>query len=144
MAPDPSAIGFGYTSTRLITDSDVLTVICDKYDDACDFFNTVNDGATGKLLYNSTASTYIKKSIGQVVNGSTQSYRYLKLNPGRNIWCIPYVGWNLPADNVKHQCDSDTKCDGFVMKMDNSFGQLCNFVDSEVGNRQPYIKLRQY
>jgi len=143
MAPDPSAHGHKYTSTRKITSSSVLTAICDTYDDACGFHNGEN-GATGKFVYNSTANTYVKKAIGVVVDGSTPTSKYFKMdtNPPRNIYCMPYVGWALPVDLIKSYCNNDTTCDGFIMEVDNSYGRLCKFSGPEIGTDcQPHFKL---
>ena len=129
-APDPSGQGGPYSSTRAITDPNVLTMICDVYSDACQWHNGgAGNGAIGTLPANSTVHTYVKKTIGNIVDGSTPSAKYFALDETRstNAYCTPYVGWALPLNLVKTQCDQDSKCDAFVMKLDDSYGELCSF-----------------
>ena len=136
MAPDPNAEGGWYASKRPISDPSVLTMICDTYSDACKWHNG-GDASTGTFATNSTANTYIKKSIGTIVNGSTSSTKYFTFDEssvGRNIWCQPYVGWALPASIIKGECDQDTSCDAFIMKVDQSYGQLCKFATDDAGH----------
>jgi len=142
MAPDPNAPAgsHGYSSTRKISDSGILTSICDTYKDACQWHNGGGDAATGTLTYNSTVNTYIKESIGTIINGSTPDSKYFRFDStSRNIWLHSYVGWALPVDLIKSQCDNDTTCDAFVMHVDNSYGALAKFDSST--SQQPHLKL---
>lgn len=130
LAPDPAGHGSGYDSTRYITNVQVLTAICDAYADACQWHNGGgSDSAIGVITNNATSNTYVKATIGTIVNGSNPSSKYFVLTPDRptNIFCTPYVGWALPLSLVKEQCDNDERCDAFIMKTDDSYGQLCSF-----------------
>jgi len=134
-APDPSGHGDPYTPTHCITDVNILTTICDAYPDGCQWHNGgAGYCAIGTLKFNSTANTYVKEAIGTFVNGTKASSKYFVLDETRssNQFCVPYVGWELPVDIVKSHCDQDTKCDAFIMKVDNSYGQLCSFSSAGV------------
>jgi len=140
MAPDPNApAGSPYSSARKIRDAGILTSICDTYKDACQWHNG-EGAATGILAHNSTVNTYIKESIGTIINGSTPDSKYFRFgSTSRNIFLNSYVGWALPVNLIKSQCDNDPTCDAFVMHVDNSYGTLCKFEGST--GCQPHLKL---
>jgi len=144
-APDTKGIGHPYSSNQPITDAKVLTMLCDAYSSACQWHNGGANGgesirAMGMLGYNSTTVAYVKKSIGTITNGSMSSSTYFLLGrSGTNIFCHRYVGWPLPTSLIKQQCDSDEKCDAFIMRVDDSYGELCTF--SEESDLRLQLKL---
>jgi hypothetical protein len=88
------------------------------------WINTV--GGTGVWSPNTTVHTYISSSVGTFQQGSSPGTKYFVVK-GANIFCHTYVGWALPASQVKTECDNDPKCQGFIMQTDNAYGSLCAF-----------------
>jgi hypothetical protein len=128
-----SAGHHGGDTQRLLTD------MCDLYD-SCQFLEWCNYawGKVGTLPKNSTHDTYVKNSFFGPPAWSTGS-TYLQHN-GVSQVCEPYVGWNLPLDQVEKECDLSTKCDGFIMAKDDSHGELCAF---KAGNDILWLKVPQ-
>jgi hypothetical protein len=108
--------GFGYATEIL----QLLTYSLDIVGQSLRFFET-SQGVIGYLGGNGT--TYLKESSGKYTASGWFSVPTTLLPSV----CKKYVGWDLPADEVKKQCDKDSNCDGFIMKSDNSHGDLCKF-----------------
>jgi hypothetical protein len=87
----------------------------------------VDTGAIGFMPYHKSANTFLKN--GSCPLSSDSSF----CKAGTDMTCEPYVGWNLPADQVKQQCDGDSNCDGFIMQASNAGGQLCKFDHRDSG-----------
>merc|ERR1711998_722783 len=119
-----------YSSSRMITDSKLLTAICDTYSDACQWHNGgAGDGAVGYFALDDSVNTYIKNGTGTVVSSAAGSEYFVV--PAHNVYCKKYVGWDLPSDQVIKECDNDSKCDGAIIKTDNSHGDLCQLQGSQ-------------
>jgi hypothetical protein len=131
MAPVPNMPpGYAaYASTRALQNPSVLKAVCDAYDDGCQWFNT--DNAIGYFLYNSSVASFIKNTSGSVEDN------YFRLNS--NVFCNPYVGWDLPVNLVIEQCDQDVSCAGVIAQSTNAHSDLCRFDD--YGARDAYIRL---
>jgi len=131
-----------YTSTRGLFDVKLLTAICDTYPDGCQFHNGGGgDSAVGYFLQDDSVNTYIKNSTGTFASSAAGS-KYFVLRAPSNVFCVKYVGWDLPADQVIRECNSDSKCDGAVITTNNSHGDLCQFLGND--GQQTHIRLEAF
>jgi hypothetical protein len=107
--------GFGPDILRLL--SDAMGGFQGK------FYETTmgNIGYFGYTQAPQGKNTYLKQSSGSSRDG------WVLIPATMPVPCATYVGWDLPGDVVKKQCDEDSKCDGFIMAGDNSHGDLCKF-----------------
>jgi hypothetical protein len=127
--PDPS--NWDPTASPGHTGGDtqlLLRDVCDLYG-SCQFLEWTNaySSKIGTLPKNSTHDTYVKNSFFGNPIVSPGGLVYLQHNSISQI-CQPYVGWNLPLDQVETECDNQDKCNGFIMAKDDSHGELCAFV----------------
>jgi hypothetical protein len=119
-------------------DSAFAERICDLYGDRCQWYTWTSGSPSiesetriGVWARNETVNTYLNISKG------LHHEKYLWINPSF-AFCDPYVGWNEPADVIKKECDNDPKCNGFIMRTDNSGGHLCTYVG---GNAMAFFKI---
>merc|ERR1712146_780496 len=143
MAPMTGQQGM-YTSSAFLKDRSVLMDMCDSYGDACQWFFTADSGpwmaGTGYWTTNTSVDTYIKNSSGTIVT-SVSGPKYFRVDQKYYTFCDIYVGWDLPRDIVKQHCDKDPNCSGFIMKKDDSHGDLCQWQQQSEENQVAYFKL---
>ena len=107
-----------YAADKVITGIETLQKLC-VYAQGCDSFHSSGVLA---MFQGTTKTTYLSTSIGTLRDDGL-----FAVTGTDEIYCRAYVGWDLPANEVKSECDNDAGCHGFIMHNDNSHGDLCKF-----------------